>query len=291
MNYSHPYHAGNFADVVKHAVVARIVEYLKRKEKPFRAIDTHAGVGIYDLDCEAARRTGEADEGIRRVWNADFSVESTELLAPYLDSVAGLNNTPTATAIGGPLRAYPGSPLLMHRLMRDQDRLVVNELHADDKAELAKLFVRDRTVKVLGLDGWTALKSLLPVPERRGVVLIDPPFEVAGEFDRLVDGVVQAAKKFAGGIFVVWYPIKDPTDVARFHRAFVQSGLGNLLGVEVMRQAPMRRDVLNGTGLIVHNPPFTLKSELEQMLPELAQVMGTAAGADSRVFWLAPEFP
>ncbi|MGH1418479.1 MAG: 23S rRNA (adenine(2030)-N(6))-methyltransferase RlmJ [Hyphomicrobiaceae bacterium] len=293
MNYRHPYHAGNFADVVKHTVVARIIDYLKIKDSAFGAVDTHAGVGFYDLRSREAQRTGEAAEGIERVWQAKFSPATQQLLAPYLDCVAQLNEgTAAPTAAVGQRDApvmYPGSPVLIRRLMRPQDRLVANEFHAEDSRELARLFARDRAVKVLALDGWIALKSLLPLKERRGVVLIDPPFEVPGEFERLVTGLQEGVRRFANGIFVLWYPIKDTTDVKRFHRALVETGIKKLLAIELLRHASNHRDTLSGTGLIVHNPPYLLKEELEQYLPELVGVLSTGPGAECRVNVLAGE--
>ncbi len=285
MNYRHSYHAGNFADVIKHVVVARIVTYLKRKPKAFRVIDTHAGIGRYDLAGDEALKTDEAQEGISRVWQAQFSETTKDLLAPYLDVVAALNDEDRETLP----RFYPGSPLLVRHLMRSQDRLIANELHPTDHQELAQVFARDAQVKVMKLDAWTAVKSLLPAPEKRGLVLIDPPFEVSGEFERLTQGLQDAVKRFATGTFVLWYPIKDPRDAARFHRGLSESGVKNILAIELLRHGAQRRDVLNGTGLIVCNPPFTLKAELEQMLPELVQVLSTAPGATASARWIVTE--
>ena len=212
MNYRHAYHAGNFADVLKHAVLALVIEHLKLKPAPFRVIDTHAGVGVYDLGAEEAQKTGEWREGIGRIVSADLPPDAAAALAPYLGVVRGLN---AQIAREGTLTRYPGSPLLARRLMREGDHLVVNELHPEDNIALRKLFGHDPQTKVLELDGWTALKSLLPPKERRGVVLVDPAYEQPGELERLVQGLKEAARRFATGTILLWYPIKDVTAIAQ----------------------------------------------------------------------------
>ncbi len=172
--------------------------------------------GLYELGGEHAEKTGEWKEGIGRIFGAELPLPVAEILAPYLSVIADEN-------AGGKLERYPGSPLIARRLLRRGDTLIANELHEDDGAELRQLFARDPQTKVMALDGWTALKSLLPPKERRGVVLIDPPFEEAGEFERIVEGLANAARRFATGTFVIWYPIKDARAVARFHRELAQA--------------------------------------------------------------------
>lgn len=282
MNYRHAYHAGNFADVVKHAVLALVIEHLKLKPAPFRIIDTHGGIGLYDLAGEAATKTGEWHDGIGRVLDAKLSGDAAAALAPYLNVVRTLNGQ-------GPLRRYPGSPLLARKLMRRCDRLVVNELHPEDFAALRRLFARDEQVKVMELDGWTALKSLLPPKERRGVVLVDPAYEVPGELARLVQGLKEAARRFATGTILLWYPIKDVAPVARFHRDVADLGLAKALAVELMVVAPDDPARLNGAGLLVVNPPFTLADKLRALLPELARVLGKGAGAGFQLVELGRE--
>ena len=202
MNYRHAYHAGNFADVVKHVVLSRIIEYLKRKDAPFRVIDTHAGIGLYDLSSDEAAKTGEWLDGIGRIAGKAFSPEATALLAPYLDA-AGLNDGT------GAIKSYPGSPLIARRLLRKQDRLFAIELHPEDAAELRQLFAGDIQTRVLELDGWLALGAQLPPKERRGLVLVDPPFEEPGEFDRMADALIKAHQRWPGGIYALWYPVKN----------------------------------------------------------------------------------
>jgi len=185
VNYRHAFHAGNFADVVKHAVLALLIERLKTKETAFRVIDTHAGAGFYDLTADQAQRTGEWEGGIGRLYGRALDPPLAALLAPYLDAVAAAND-------GGPLRFYPGSPSIVRHLLRRQDRLTAVELHPEDFASLSARFAGDVKVKTIALDGWLALGSFVPPKERRGLVLIDPPFEEKDEFDRLLQGFANA---------------------------------------------------------------------------------------------------
>jgi len=276
MNYRHAYHAGNFADVVKHAVLTLIIEHLRLKPAPFRIIDTHAGIGVYDLASEAAQKTGEWREGIGRVMAAKLSPAAAEVLAPYLDIVRRLNP-------GGGLLRYPGSPLLARELLRADDRLVVNELHPEDQDELKRLFAHDPQVRVMALDAWMALKALLPPPERRGVMLIDPAFEQTGELARLVGGLKEAARRFATGTFLLWYPIKEMAPVAAFRREVAALGLPKAMAIELMVRGGADETRLNGAGLIAVNAPFTLSAKLDALLPELAPVLAQGEGAGFRI--------
>jgi 23S rRNA (adenine2030-N6)-methyltransferase len=200
------------------------------------------------------------------------------LLAPYLLAIAAENRP-------GELTTYPGSPRLARSLLRPQDRLIVNELHPDDAAELKSLFARDRQTTVLELDGWVALKSLLPPKEKRGVLLIDPPFEQPGELDRLVRGLSEAVTRFATGIYMLWYPIKDPRTIDTFHQALAGLGFPKLLICELMLRAPRDVNRLNGTGLAILNPPWQLDGQLAKLLPFLVARLGENDASD-RLFWL-----
>jgi 23S rRNA (adenine2030-N6)-methyltransferase len=280
MNYRHAYHAGNFADVLKHAVLALVIEHLKQKASPFRVIDTHAGAGLYELGGEESQKTGEWKDGIGRIFGTELPPPVAEILAPYLSVIAHEN--PPAT-----LERYPGSPLIARRLMRRGDALIANELHGDDCAHLRQLFARDPQTKVMALDGWTALKSLLPPKERRGVVLVDPPFEEAGELDRIVDGLANASRRFAGGTFVIWYPIKDARAVARFHRELGKLGLAKLYMAELSVRAVPHEGELCASGLIILNPPFTLPDKLSVLAPFLAARLARGRGASCRLEWLS----
>jgi 23S rRNA (adenine2030-N6)-methyltransferase len=282
MNYRHAYHAGNFADVVKHVVFALVIEHLRLKPAPFRIIDTHAGIGVYDLASEAAQKTGEWREGIGRLMAARLSPAAAEVLAPYLDIVRRINP-------GGGLVRYPGSPLLARELMRAGDRLVVNELHPEDQDELKRLFAHDPQVRVMALDAWTALKALLPPPERRGVMLIDPAFEQTGELARLVGGLKEAARRFATGTFLLWYPIKEMAPVDAFRREVAALGLPKAMAIELMIRGGTDETRLNGAGLIAVNAPFTLSAKLDALLPELARVLAQGDGAGFNVEQLGTE--
>jgi 23S rRNA (adenine2030-N6)-methyltransferase len=282
MNYRHAYHAGNFADVLKHAVLALVIEYLKRKPAPFRVIDTHAGSGRYALDSEEAAKTAEWRGGIGRLLGAGATplpAPVAALLAPYLDAVRAENG-------GRALTVYPGSALIARRLMRTDDALVANELHPEEYARLKAVVGRDRRVKVLALDGWLALKSQLPPKERRGLILIDPPFEEDGEVERMVEGLGEGLGRFATGVYVAWYPIKDPKSLARFHRALRAVDADKQpLRIEMMLRRPVDLDRLNGCGLVVLNPPHTLRHDLARILPELTRRLRNGSGAR---FYLAP---
>jgi 23S rRNA (adenine2030-N6)-methyltransferase len=284
MNYRHAYHAGNFADVLKHAVLALVIEHLKLKSAPFRIIDTHSGIGLYDLAGTEAEKTGEWREGIGRVLAATLSPPAGAALAPYLDVVRAVNASLSgATENSATLRRYPGSPLIARHLMRDDDRLILNELHPDDNASLESEFARDAQTKILQIDGFTALKSLLPPKERRGVVLVDPAYEEPGELDRLVQGLKDASRRFAGGTIMLWYPIKDTRAIAAFRRRIAELGLDKVLVVELMIRSGDDPSLLNGCGLIVVNPPFTLEEKLKALLPELAGVLAQDKGAGFRL--------
>ena len=282
MNYRHAYHAGNFADVVKHAVLARIVEYLKLKEKAFRVIDTHAGIGLYDLSAEEAQKTGEWQDGIGRLVDATLKPEIANLLNPLLGAVHAMNP-------GGGLRFYPGSPLIVRHLLRKQDRLSAIELHPADAALLRERFAGDFQARVIELDGWLALGAHLPPKEKRGLVLIDPPFEQEGEFDRLVDGLAKAHRRWPGGIFALWYPLKDRAAVNRFRADLVETGIPKILDIRFEVRPPSPEPRLDGTGMIVVNPPYPLEAELRTLLPALKTLLAESPHAKWAVEWLAGE--
>jgi 23S rRNA (adenine2030-N6)-methyltransferase len=279
MNYRHAYHAGNFGDVVKHAVLARIIDYLKRKEAPFRCIDTHAGAGLYALNSPEAEKTGEWRVGIGRLLGPEakpLAGECLRFLAPYLDAVRAEN--PSSDLV-----MYPGSARIARRLMRPTDTLVANELHPEARAHLKAALARAPRTKVMALDGWVALKSLLPPPERRGLVLIDPPFEEPGETERLADGLSEGLRRFNSGVFLLWYPIKDEKIIARFHSDLAARGHNKLLCLELRIRADAQRDRLKGCGLVIANPPYTLEAELSVILPELSRKLAAGPQAQFRV--------
>lgn len=281
MNYSHAFHAGNFADVMKHVVLTRLVEYLKKKDTAFRIIDTHAGIGSYDLTSEIAKRSPEYRDGIGRLLAAAPPQKAAVLLAPYLEIIRELN--PEGLAM------YPGSPLLVRRLFRPQDRLSALELHPDYADRLGKLFAGDVQVRVIHLDGWLALNAHVPPKEKRGLVLVDPPFEEKGEFVRLVDGLVKAHRKFATGVYALWYPLKDTRAVHDFTSTLRDSGIPRILRAEVSIRPASNPPRLHGSGMIIVNPPFTLEGELRVLLPALAQILGDSGQGRHKLEWLRGE--
>lgn len=281
MNYRHAYHAGNFADVMKHATLARIVEYLKQKDKAFRVIDTHAGLGVYDLSSAEAQKTGEWRGGIGRLLEATLPAGAQALLAPYLDAVRAADSE-------GGMRRYPGSPAIVRHLLRPYDRLTAIELHPADAAALKARFAGDFQTRVIELDGWLALGAHLPPKEKRGLVLVDPPFEAEGEFGRLAEGLKKAWRRWPGGIYALWYPIKDRKAVEAFRRELAGAGIPKILDLSLEVRAPSAEPRFDGSGLVVVNPPYPLEAEMRTLLPVLAEVVGET-GAKANATWLAGE--
>lgn len=273
MNYRHIYHAGNFADVLKHAVLARILVYLQKKEKAYRALDTHAGIGLYDLSSEEAQKTGEWQEGIGRLIGPDAeplpqAVET--ILEPYLDVIKQLN------AKGG-LTAYPGSPELIQTLSREQDRFTFIEKHPEDAKTLRDSVGRDNRAFIRNDDGWHALKADLPPKERRGVVLVDAPFEELDEYTRLIHFFLQGHKRWSTGTYCLWYPIKARRDVENAAEFIKEAGIENVLRADLYIHRLDTAKRLNGTGLFIINPPYTLYNDLKTLLPFLAKRLGQSA--------------
>lgn len=278
MNYRHAFHAGGFTDVMKHATLALILEHLKTKDAPFRVVDTHAGIGRYDLWSEPAQRTGEYRGGILKAMR-DPPAE----LEPYLGVVRAMNG-------GGPhVRWYPGSPGLAQALARPQDRISLLELHPEDARALADAFADDPRISVRQADGYIGLKALLPPAERRGLVLIDPPFEATDEFARLVRGLGHAHRRWASGIYMIWYPVKHRGPVKAFHDDLAASGIRRILVAELLLRPDTDPDRLNGSGLVIVNPPWQLDGALSRFLPELLQRFGASKDGRVRVATLVPE--
>lgn len=282
MNYRHVFHAGNFADVVKHTILTRILAYLMRKDAPFRVIDTHAGVGLYDLKGAAAEKTGEWVDGIGRLIERDLPKPAQNLLASYLDAVRAQNPD-------GELRFYPGSPLITRNMLRQQDRLMALELHPVDVEALRENFAGDFQVRVTHVDGWQALGTHLPPKEKRGLVLIDPPFEERNEFERMAQNLVKAHKRWPTGLYALWYPIKDVADVDKFVALLRGSGIPKILRLELTIRQPSNPPRLHGTGMIVINPPFVLEEEMRVLMPVLADVLSDEGRGSWAIDWVAGE--
>lgn len=280
MNYLHAYHAGNFADVVKHLTMTFIIEYLKRKDTPFRLLDTHAGSGAYRLEEKEARATGEADAGIFRLFEnrnpqcrISINPQIDEVLAPYLDAIVSLNH-------GEKLQTYPGSPLLAKQLIRRVDRITACELRSSEYDKLARLFGRDKQVITRHLDSWKEIKGLLPLEPRRGLILMDPPFEQTDEFERALDAIALGVKRFPGGIYALWYPIKARYQVDNWAKLLTKKkptlGVETILRSELYVRAPDNDNQLNGTGMVIINPPYTLHDTLDNTLPVLQRILQQA---------------
>jgi 23S rRNA (adenine2030-N6)-methyltransferase len=282
MNYRHAFHAGNFADVHKHVVLARVIAHLHRKPTPIRMIDTHAGAGLTDLTGPEASRTGEWHDGIERLRTAAFSPAVRALLQPYLDAVARFNPV-------GRLIAYPGSPLLATSWLRDHDRLLACELQPDVAQSLAENLKGQTRAAAVAIDGFTALAAFLPPKERRGVVLIDPSFEVPGEFARLADGLLKAHRKWPTGIYLLWYPIKEPDQTKAFAAKIVRLKVPKILRTELRITGASDQEQLLGSGLLIVNPPWTLESELKNLLPALTLALRRDPGGRCNLGWLVRE--
>lgn len=282
MNYRHAFHAGSFADVVKHAVLCRILDYLRTKEAPFRVIDTHAGAGLYDLTGDEASRGGEWQDGIARLTAAQLPEKATALLVPYLDVIGALNER-------GRLKIYPGSPAIVRAWLRPQDRLIACELEPKAAVALRHNLRGDTRIKTLEIDGWTALAAYVPPPERRGLVLIDPPFERDDDYAQLANGLSIAHRKWATGIYALWYPIKGRPEPDALAKSLTRLGIRKILRAEVTVAPLSDPSRLNGSGLIVVNPPWPLEAELSTLLPVLAGILGRDGKGAWRLDWLARE--
>jgi 23S rRNA (adenine2030-N6)-methyltransferase len=273
MNYRHAYHAGNFADIVKHIAFVAVLLHLRRKETPFAVIDTHAGRGLYDLEGSEATRTGEAEAGIVRL--RDLAARDVpDALRTYLELAAAW----------GPSR-YPGSPLFAARLLRSQDRLVAIEKHPEEEGALAhalRPFAKTRAVEG---DGFERLLALLPPPQRRGVILIDPPYESEDDFANAAKAVAAGIKRFATGIYLVWFPVKSEVEANRFCGEILSAGATKALRIDISIAAASRQDktLLASAGLVVVNPPFGLDKEMTSALAAIAPRLES----ESCVIWLS----
>lgn len=273
MNYRHAFHAGNFADVVKHLALVSILAHLKKKPAPFAVIDTHAGRGLYDLAGEEAQRSGEAAAGIGHLLDVPGGPET---LRTYLDLVRALGRD-----------RYPGSPLIAARLLRPQDRLVAIEKHPEDAAALESVLALYGRARVAQADGYARLPSLLPPPERRGLILIDPPYEANDEFSQAARVVADGVRRFATGIFIIWFPIKSAQAADAFCGEVRLAGPRKLLRVDVAVDGDPEK--LNAAGLLIVNPPYGFADDMKEVFKPLASRLGHERDAKLRVDWLAGE--
>lgn len=268
MNYRHAFHAGNHADVLKHIVLTRLIALMTRKEQPFAYLDTHAGLGLYDLQGDQATRTGEYLEGVARLWGQK---DLPAMTADYMKVLHKMNSD-------GELRYYPGSPELARRLARSQDRVLLNEKHPEDGVMLKANMKGDRRVAVHLGEGWHVPRALLPVAEKRAVMLIDPPFEKLDEMQRCAESLKDAISRMRQTVVAIWYPIKDKRQLRRFYQDLAASGAPKLLQVELFVHPLDTPNSLNGSGLAIANPPWGLEEELRELLPWLAKTLGQTQG-------------
>jgi 23S rRNA (adenine2030-N6)-methyltransferase len=283
MNYRHAFHAGNFADVLKHVVLMMLVEHLKKKSSPFLFMDTHAGRGTYDLSEAQAQRSGEYRNGIGRLLEAREASLPAEI-ASYVRLVreaAGKDHSA--------ITAYPGSPVIVSRLKRPTDRMVLIEKLPKEADALRAALGRQRLVSVIEGDGYAALKAHLPPRENRGLVLIDPPYESDLEFDHVLAGLELAHERWPTGMFCIWYPLTDRAGPTRFHRGLERSGIRKVLDVS-LRILPLDARVgMSGAGLTIVNPPWQLDDNLQELIPQLHRLLSPEGLGGSSVGWIVPE--
>ncbi len=276
--YRHAFHAGNHADVLKHAVLVALLQHLNAKDKGWRLVDTHAGAGAYALHADAAQKLGEYRQGIARLWQ---QASLPPLLADYLAQVRQFN--PHAE-----LTAYPGSPCLAKALMRAQDQLRLYELHPTDHALLAEAFAGDRRVQVQRSDGFAGVKAQLPPPSRRGLLLMDPSYELKTDYAAVASATQEALTRFAEGMVMVWYPQIDAREATNLPLrlkalAHAQARKGWLHARLTVAEPNDRGFGMLGSGVFVINPPHTLRVQLREALPVLVRLLGQYAGASQRL--------
>ncbi len=269
MNYRHAYHAGNFADVLKHAALTALLLHLRKKDSPFAVIDTHAGRGIYDLASAEATKTREAEEGI-------LKLPEPEALPGVLRSYAELVNAFRPH--------YPGSPLIAAKLLRSRDRLVAIEKHDEEYAVLKAALKSERGARAILGEGYRELAKLVPPPERRGLILIDPPYEEDDEFAAATDALIAAHRRFATGIFLLWYPVKERRAIEAAIGEVLNAGIRRLLRIEFdIGSGPDEDERLSAAGLLCINPPFGFAAEMETAGAFLAHRLGRSPAARVRV--------
>ncbi|NHB89803.1 23S rRNA (adenine(2030)-N(6))-methyltransferase RlmJ [Photorhabdus tasmaniensis] len=279
LSYRHSFHAGNHADVLKHTVQSLIIESLKEKEKPFLYLDTHAGAGRYQLSGERAERTGEYLEGIARIWQRE---DLPQELKAYMSAVTSLNQSSN-------LRYYPGSPLIARHLLRQDDKFNLTELHSSDYPLLRNEFSRDNRSRVVREDGYQQLKSQLPPQSRRGFILIDPPYELKSDYQAVVQAIQEGYKRFATGVYALWYPVVLRQQIKRLVRELEATGIRHILQIELAVRPDSDQRGMTASGMIVINPPWKLEQQMKSVLPWLHKVLVPEGTGHTLVKWIAPE--
>ncbi len=279
LSYRHSFHAGNFADVLKHIILIKILEHLKKKDKPFCCIDTHAGPGEYALDEGYALKNREFENGIAKLWQRDDLPDS---VANYVNFIKKFNNTDE-------LIRYPGSPLIIKQFLRNNDRLFLYELHSTEIELLNLAVTRDRRVKVFHADGLKNVLGLLPPNEHRGMILIDPSYEIKSDYNLVIETLIQMHKRFATGIYALWYPVVERSRNKQLEKAIKNSGIKNVQLFELGIKTDTHEHGMTASGMIVVNPPWTLAADMQQILPWLADVLGIDGAGLYRIETLVGE--
>jgi 23S rRNA (adenine2030-N6)-methyltransferase len=283
MNYRHAFHAGNFADVLKHVALMMLIERLKKKPAPFVYLDTHAGGGRYDLSQGESQRSGEYKQGIGRV------LEFPELALP--PEIAAYARLVRACAGPGrsPITAYPGSPTIVAQLRRPEDRMVMAETHAREAQALRAEFARERRAAIIEGDGYAVMKAELPPREKRGLVLIDPPFESDGEFDKVLAALEMAHERWPTGMYCVWYPLTERAAPQRFRRELERTAIRKVLDVTLSVLPDDSPAGMRGAGLLLINPPWQLDERLAELLPDLHRLLVPEGAGGTGLEWWIPE--
>lgn len=263
LSYRHSFHAGNFADVLKHLTQTYIINYLNRKDKPYFYLDTHAGAGLYSLHSPEAEKTEEYREGIARLFEAELK---HPLLKEFKTLISSFNTAER-------LDFYPGSPALAAKLMRPTDRLQLNELHPNDCQLLTNLFLQDKRIKVSASNGFAAIKAQLPPLERRGLIFIDPSYEVKTDYNALIAAISQGLERFATGTYAIWYPVLQVQTTDAWIKRLQKTGVPNLLKIEHSPLPPTSGQGMTGSGMLIINPPYSLAADFKSLLPELNSLL------------------
>lgn len=278
LSYRHAFHAGNFADVLKHLILIEILEYLKIKDNPFCYIDTHAGADKYNLHSDYALQTQEFAKGIGQLWQRN---DLPDCLGAYVHLVKQFNT--------GSLSTYPGSPLIAKKLLRPHDRLCLFELHSTDYALLNKAFNKDKRIKLFHADGFKEGLKQLPPGERRGLILIDPSYEIKTDYRQVAETLIKMHKRFATGTYAIWYPVIDRSRNQQLEKAIASGGIKNVQLFELGVCADTEGHGMTASGMIIVNPPWTLAAKMQSALPWLAKTLANDGEGIYRVETLAAE--
>lgn len=278
LSYRHSFHAGNHADVLKHLVLTLILQSLKQKDKGFFYLDTHSGVGRYSLLSAESEKTGEYLEGIARLWERD---DLPEEVACYVNEIKKINK--------GKLKFYAGSPLLAVQQLREQDRALLTELHPNDFPLLRQEFAKKANVVTKRENGFQQLKAALPPKEKRGLVLIDPPYELKEDYELVVKAIIEGYKRFATGVYAIWYPVVLRQHSKRIVRGLIETGIRKILQIELAVRPYSDQRGMTASGMIVINPPWQLETQMKSVLPYLTQVLVPEGTGSWSVEWITPE--